>query len=167
MLRIRLGELGDLSRLETIERETAAMFPPSTLPPKFAQPVPQAELAAGIDACLLWVAECASAGPVGFVVCERHTPSLHIREMDVRPSFGRRGIGTRLLLQTFSAAKGSGLQCVTLTTFSHLPWNAPFYAKRGFVVVQSFERFPHLEAALRHERDRGLKNRIAMGKNAA
>jgi len=167
MLRIRLGELGDLPRLETIERETAAMFPPSTLPPDLAQPMPQAELAAGIDASLLWVAEWVSAGPVGFVLCERHTSSLHIREMDVRPSFGRRGVGTRLLSQTCAAAKGCSLRFVTLTTFSHLPWNAPFYAKRGFVVAQTFEQFPHLEAFLRHERERGLENRIAMVKNAA
>src|SRR5439155_22101047 len=166
MLRVRLGELSDLPRLEIIEHEPAAMFPASVLPPETAQPLPRAELAAGMTASLLWVAESASAGPVGFVVCERFTSCLHIGEMDLRPSFGRRGIGTRLLFHACAAAKDFGLQFVTLTTFSHLPWNAPFYAKHGFAAVQSLEHVPHLKAALRHERNRGLENRIAMVKNA-
>jgi GNAT superfamily N-acetyltransferase len=162
MVRVRSGQLRDLPQLEIIERETATMFPPSALPPELAEPVPEAELAAGIAASLLWIADSASAGPVGFVVCERFTACLHVREMDVRPSFGRRGIGTRLLLHACAAAKNFGLRFVTLTTFSHLPWNAPFYARHGFVVVQSLDAFPHLEAALRHESDRGLEHRVAM-----
>ena len=167
MIRVRLGKLSDLPRLEIIERETAPMFPPSALPPELAQPLPEAVLAAGIAASLLWVAQSASAGVVGFVVCERLASCLHIAEMDVRPSFSRKGIGTGLLLQACASAKDFGLLFVTLTTFSHLPWNAPFYAKHGFAEVQSLEQFPHLEAALRHERNRGLENRIAMVKNAA
>ena len=167
MVRVRLAKLSDLPPLEIIERETAEMFPPSALPPEHAQPLPEAVLAAGISASLLWVAECASGGVVGFVLCERLASCLHIAEMDVRPSFGRKGIGTQLLSQACVAAKDFGLQFVTLTTFSHLPWNAPFYAKHGFAEVRSLEQVPHLEAALRHERDRGFENRIAMVKNAA
>ena len=167
MVRLRLAKLSDLPPLEIIERETAEMFPPSALPPEHAQPLPEAVLAAGISASLLWVAECASGGVVGFVLCERLASCLHIAEMDVRPSFGRKGIGTQLLSQACAAAKDFGLQFITLTTFSHLPWNAPFYAKHGFAEVRSLEQVPHLEAALRHERNRGLENRIAMVKNAA
>jgi GNAT superfamily N-acetyltransferase len=92
--------------------------------------------------------------------------TLHIAEMNVRPSFGRKGIGTQLLSQACAAAKDFGLQFVRLTTFSHLRCNAPFYAKHGFAEVRSLEQVPHLEAALRHERDRGFENRIAMVKNA-
>jgi len=162
MIRVRLGELSDLPQLEIIELETAPMFPPSALPPELARPLPTAVLAAGVAASLLWVAENAPAEVVGFVVCERFASALHIAEMDVRPSFGRKGVGTRLLFQVCAAAKDFGLQFVTLTTFSHLPWNAPFYAKHGFSALENLEEFPHLEAALRHERERGLDNRIAM-----
>ncbi len=73
----------------------------------------------------------------------------------------------RLLLHVCAAARNSGLQFVTLTTFSHLPWNGPFYAKHGFAAVQTLGQFPHLRAAVRRERERGLENRIAMVKNAA
>jgi hypothetical protein len=56
---------------------------------------------------------------------------------------------------------------VTLTPFSRLPWNVPFYAKHGFAAARSLEQLPHSAIALRDERARRLENRIAMVKNAA
>jgi GNAT superfamily N-acetyltransferase len=148
--------------LALIERETAALFPPSALPPALAQPVPAAELLACMAASLLFVADDDAEGPVGFVACTRIGACLHIREMDVRPSFGRRGIGTRLLLHACALATERGASFATLTTFAHLPWNAPFYARRGFVTTCALDRFPHLRIALDEERVRGLANRVAM-----
>lgn len=161
-VRIRAGTLADLSHLETIERETAAMFPPSLLPPQAAQPLPRARLAHSVAASLLWVADLCDSGPVGFVMCERHAGCLHIAEMDVRPSHGRRGIGTRLLLHACAAARELGCRAATLTTFLHLPWNAPFYAKHGFAVISPAAAPAHLADALRGEAERGLTNRVAM-----
>lgn len=166
-VRVRPGLLTDLPALELVERETAMLFPPSDLPPHLARPLPAEQLAAAMSSSLLWVAEDASSELVGFVLCERPTCCLHVREMDVRPGFGRKGIGARLLLHVCDAAKNLGLRFITLTTFSHFPWNAPFYAKQGFTVVEDLARFPHLTMALRNERDLGLSNRIAMIRNAA
>jgi GNAT superfamily N-acetyltransferase len=166
-IRIRAGLPADLPALESVERETAALFSRSDLPLELAQPLPVDQLAAGMSSSLVWVAEEACAGPVGFVLCERRAACLHIREMDVRPSFGRKGIGARLLFQACAAAGDLGLPFITLTTFSHLPWNAPFYARRGFTVVEDLAPFPHLATALRREHELGLRNRIAMARNAA
>jgi GNAT superfamily N-acetyltransferase len=164
---IRSGDLADAPHVEDIELEAATMFPPSALSPDLARQATVAELMSRIAAPLLWVAEIASAAPVGFVLCGRIGSCLHIHEMDVRPTFGRRGIGSRLLAQVCNAAANSGLQFVTLTTFSHLRWNAPFYFSRGFSIVRRPVQFPHLEMALRREKERGLENRIAMVKHAA
>lgn len=161
-VRIRPGKLGDLPHLEAIELATAAMFPPAVLPPHAAQPLPKARLLESIAAALLWVADLHDSQPLGFVMCERHGQHFHIAEMDVRPSHGRRGIGTRLLLHACETAKELGCRTATLTTFLHLQWNAPFYAKHGFAVVSTPEAFAHLDAALRHERALGLTNRVAM-----
>ncbi|MEO8523215.1 MAG: GNAT family N-acetyltransferase [Caldimonas sp.] len=166
-IHIRPGKLSDLARLELIERETAAMFPPSDLPPEFAQPLPEAVLIEAMAGSLLWVAECESAGVAGFVVCSRQASCVHIVEMDVRPSHGRRGIGARLLMQACRVANRHGSRIATLTTFSHFPWNAPFYAKHGFVEIADVDQFPHLKEALRHERACGLANRVAMVRRAA
>jgi GNAT superfamily N-acetyltransferase len=161
-IHLRPGRLRDLRHLATIERETAAVFPPGLLPPHAARPLPRARLAQSVAASLLWVADHREAGPVGFVMCERHACCLHIAEMDVRPCHGRRGIGTRLLLHACAAASELGCRAATLTTFLHLPWNAPFYAKHGFVVISPAAAPAHLADALRGEVERGLANRVAM-----
>ena len=169
MIRIRPGELSDFPALQQIERETAPMFAAEDLPAALALPLPHADLVAGISSSLLWVAEMESApDPVGFVLCEKLAPSgLHIREMDVRPRHGRKGVGGRLLSHACSAASSLGLQVVTLTTFSHLPWNAPFYATRGFDVPGDLGPYPYLSAILKREYALGLRNRVAMLKSVA
>jgi hypothetical protein len=99
VIRVRPGELSDLSALEQIERATAPLFALSDLPAALAGPLLPDEVAAGVSASLLWVAEEVSTSTqIGFVLCEQIAPAcLHIREMDVRPAFGRRGVGSMLL----------------------------------------------------------------------
>jgi GNAT superfamily N-acetyltransferase len=168
VIRIRLGSLADLPALQQIERETARMFSPSDLPATLAHPLPPAQVTAGVSASLLWVAEHAECStPVGFILCERPTQAcLHVREMDVRPAFARQGTGASMLSHVCSTATAQGLRFITLTTFSHLPWNAPFYAKHGFRVTDQFASFPHLAKILEHESQLGLRNRVAMVRSA-
>jgi len=163
---IRRGEPGDLAALADIELESARMFPTSTLPPELARPLPAEQVAAGIAESRVWVADGGPTGPVGFVLFEEAGACLHIAEMDVRPSFGRRGIGTRLLALAGPVARDRGLRFITLTTFAHIPWNAPFYARRGFTAIVDLVPFPHLARALVAERRRGLRQRVAMAKPA-
>lgn len=165
--RVRPGIPEDIPVLTRIEIEAAELFPPDALPPALAQPASVEELLAGIEASLLWVAEGAQFGVVGFIVAQAHGDSLHIAEMDVFPSHGRGGTGTKLLTHACDVAKDRSFRHVTLTTFEHLPWNAPFYSKHGFIRVECPDDFPHLLSALHQERARGLERRIAMVKNAA
>lgn len=164
--RVRLGTHEDIPVLTHIEAEAVTLFPPDTLPSTLAQPASVVELLAGIEASLLWVAEDAQSGVVGFIVAEMHGDSLHIAEMDVFPSHGRQGIGSKLLTHACDVAKDRSYRHVTLTTFEHLPWNAPFYSKHGFIRVECPDDFPHLLRTLHEERARGLERRIAMVKNA-
>jgi GNAT superfamily N-acetyltransferase len=152
--------------LQRIELEAVALFPLNTLPSEFFQPTGLEQLAAGVASSTLWVAEAGSAGVVGFLLARTHGISLHIEEMDVSPAFGQRGIGARLLAHARDIASDRGHRHVTLTTFEHLPWNAPFYMKQGFERVADFAGFPHLAAALRCERERGLEHRVALVKHS-
>jgi GNAT superfamily N-acetyltransferase len=162
MVRIREADGRDVDQLGRIELETARAFAPGVLPPHLVKPVPATQLYGAIATSLLWVADHASNGPVGFVLAERHGASLHIGEVDVRPAFGRRGIGSSLVAHVCEVAARLELRFVTLTTLRDVPWNAPFYMKLGFIRVTNLRPFLHLQRALVHERRVGLHGSIAM-----
>src|SRR5262249_7315618 len=104
----------------------------------------------------LWVALLDDVA-VGFAhveVIERD--AAHLEEIDVSPAHGRRGVGTRLVLQVCDWAASSGYGSVTLTTFRALPWNMPFYARLGFEIVPRAQLSPALSAIVDDETRRGL-----------
>ena len=47
----------------------------------------------------------------------------------------RRGIGTALVNAACHWAAGQGFSQITLCTFGDVPWNGPFYARRGFTEI--------------------------------
>ena len=49
------------------------------------------------------------------------------------PALGRRGIGSALLDRFVAEAKARSFPNAALSTFREVPFNAPFYARRGFV----------------------------------
>lgn len=53
---------------------------------------------------------------------------------------------------------------MTLTSFALAPWNAPYYARLGFVVISAAEQPPELREIRRIEAERGLDTwpRVAM-----
>lgn len=72
---------------------------------------------------------------VGFAVLTTVDGNAHLASLGVHPDHGRRGIGSRLLAAACALAADDGRPAITLTTFVGLPWNAPFYAARGFAVL--------------------------------
>ncbi len=74
-------------------------------------------------------------GPLGFCMAAASDSDLHIDELDVLPSWQNMGLASALLARLAKDAKTQGLTRLTLTTFVDVPWNAPFYAKRGFQVI--------------------------------
>jgi GNAT superfamily N-acetyltransferase len=99
---------------------------------------------------------------VGFVSVRMVDGEAHIDQLSVVPEHGRQGIGRALLDHAISWARHQGLPGVTLTTFSHVPWNAPFYRRVGFEVVS--HPTPGLAAIRADERELGID---AMGPRVA
>jgi GNAT superfamily N-acetyltransferase len=164
---VRQARREDIPALRRIEAAAASIFAPSDLPPALAQTMDAAELARLIAADLVWVAQDERGAALGFVACETVGRALHIVEMDVAPGAARKGIGSTLLQQAIVHAEGAdAIDVITLTTFSHLPWNAPFYGRHGFRQLVAGGGFEHLSAALASEAARGLKNRVAMARAA-
>ncbi len=101
---------------------------------------------------------------VGFVCSEPLGNCLHIRELSVRHASQGKGIGLSLLEELASRAVVLGWTRLTLTTFRDLPWNAPFYARLGFVEPPAEALSPELRAQLHREALHGLppERRCAM-----
>ena len=103
--------------------------------------------------------------PVGFASVEVVDNQAHVWQLSVRPSAGRRGVGTALMTAVLDWAAAEGYDAVTLTTYRDVPWNGPFYRRLGFQTLDQLT--PGLAAIREHEKAIGDDNfgpRIAMQK---
>lgn len=154
---IELARPEDVAVLPEIEREAAVLFSGLDLPQSVLESVCDLEdLVEAQEEGLLWVARLGGGAPVGFALIELLDGVPHLDEMDVRPAFGRRGVGARLLGAVLAWARDAGHAEVTLSTFRDIPWNAPFYAKHGFRPMGEHEMSAALRANAADEARRGL-----------
>ena len=161
---IRLARATDAAQLPAVEGAAGALF--RTLP-ELAWVADEplgapAEFLPLIAAGTVWVAEHGQAGVIGELRAEICGNALHILELAVTVQFQQRGIGRRLLDAARDAARERGLRALTLTTFRHVAWNAPFYARYGFVEVPQADIDERLAGVVHAEEARGLPNRCAM-----
>lgn len=156
-----------LPDIPKIEQAAASMFSEADLPLHIRYRVTdRATLVAAQREGRLWVALNANGRVVGFAHACIIDEQAHLDEMDVDPDYGRRGIGTELVRTVEQWAIDEGFDELTLVTFRHLPWNAPFYAKHGFEIVDDDEQGDEMRDLLRQEAKAGLKsvNRVCMCK---
>jgi GNAT superfamily N-acetyltransferase len=163
--RIRLARDEDLSALPAIEREASILFAAYGLAVQLSEILtPIESLREGMQADRLWVAVDEHDHPVGFALAAIVGDNAHLDELDVHPAHGRRGLGTALVEAVCDWAKASGHCAITLTTLRHIPWNAPWYQRLGFRVLEDNELSEALRDLLQEEIQRGLPadQRVAM-----
>jgi GNAT superfamily N-acetyltransferase len=103
-----------------------------------------------------WVAGDNRGQLLGFLSAELSGDALHIWEMSVRPAAQGQGIGRALIEAAIAFAKRRALRSLTLTTFRDVPWNAPFYTRRGFALLDAAEIDARLSSILADEIANGL-----------
>lgn len=91
---------------------------------------------------------------VGFAHVLEIAGHAHLEQLSVLPSYGRRGIGRRLVEAALTATRNRGYEQITLRTYVDVPWNAPFYSSCGFVV--SDPDTPLLRKLVKVESELGL-----------
>ncbi len=144
---IRLARIDELPALREIERAAGQRFAEIGLDEVAKlDPLPLDFLQEQQSAGLVWVATEASDQPVGFAAAIQFDGALHLEEIDVHPAHGRRGIGQRLIEALCDWARQQGYPYVTLLTFRGVAWNAPFYSRLGFRVVEESEMSAELQA---------------------
>jgi len=119
------------------------------------------ELEASLELGLLYIAEL-EGEIIGFAMCRVLGDYIHLQQLSVTPDKGRQGVGTLLLKQTIEMVSLKQYTGITLTTFSDVRWNAPFYRKCGFVDVIDYANYAELQQVFESEKSMGLKNRVGM-----
>ncbi len=152
-----------LPYLPGIEAAAGELFPIEDLPePVRAVGLSMADFERAQKDDLLWVMVDADDIPIAFLMAKIVDGYFHIAEFDVHPAHSRKGLGTQFLRHVLKIARQRDFEAATLTTFEHLPWNAPFYAKHGFRILAVDELEHGLAQILASEAEHGLKRRVAM-----
>ncbi|MFE2728917.1 GNAT family N-acetyltransferase [Kitasatospora sp. NPDC059327] len=151
---IRAATRDELPLLCALERAAGAPFATIGMP-EIAEDEPPApaELARYLDEGVALVAPGAGGTPVAYLLAEPVDGALHIEQVSVHPGHARRGIG-RALIEHLAA--GTDAPALTLTTFTDVPWNAPYYARCGFRPLADGEVTPGLREIRRREAEHGL-----------
>jgi GNAT superfamily N-acetyltransferase len=157
----------DLPLLREIERAAGEAFRDAGMPEIADDEPPSLDALAGYQrAGRAWVADESSGGPptsgrasgnpVAYLIADVVDGNLHIEQVSVHPRHARRGIGRLLVEDAAGYAKAGGLPALTLTTFAEVPWNAPYYARLGFRILDDGELTPGLREIRRREAEHGL-----------
>jgi GNAT superfamily N-acetyltransferase len=156
-MRIRSAGAADLPVLQDIERAAGRTFRDIGMP-EIADddPLPLPVLADRARAGRLWVTVSSSDEPVAYLMADVVDGCLHVEQVSVHPDNARRGLGRALLEYAAGRAAADGIVALTLTTFAHVPWNAPYYARCGFRILDDAELTPGLRAIRQREAELGL-----------
>lgn len=133
---IRPARRADLPLLQDIERAAGEPFRTLGMSRVADDDPPPLEVLEGFrTAGRAWVTTGSDDRPLGYLLAAPLDGAAHIEQVSVHPSAARRGLGSALIDHAEVRAAHEGLTALTLTTFAHVPWNAPYYARLGFRVL--------------------------------
>ncbi|HDY75023.1 MAG TPA: N-acetyltransferase [Candidatus Marinimicrobia bacterium] len=166
--RIEIAQTKYITELPEISRVAAELFPVEDLPLALRSETNPIEVfEEALSEQKLWIAVDENQDKaVGFAFLSDKCGQLHLRELGVHPEHGRQGLGTNLLKNVIIWAKNQKYNQLSLTTFRHLPWNAPFYTKLGFKMIEQSKLNSCLNKLL-DEESKGLdkSKRVLMSLN--
>ncbi len=100
----------------------------------------------------------------GFLLTEALDDTLFIVEISVHQAWQGKGIGRAMIAKIVDHARHAAYPALTLTTFRDVPWNAPFYRRLGFRMLNEQTLPAGLAAKRQQETAHGLapETRCAM-----
>ncbi|MFD3872634.1 GNAT family N-acetyltransferase [Streptomyces sp. NPDC058623] len=166
-MRIRAAVLADLPVCQDIERAAGECFRDIGMTAVADDdPLPLEELARYAGTGLAWVAAGPEDRPLAYLIAEPVDGALHVEQVSVHPTAARKGVGRALLEHAALRALARHDDALTLTTFTAVPWNAPYYLRCGFRILADEELGPGLREIRRQEARHGLDRwpRVCMGR---
>lgn len=154
---IRLAHPSDAASFHAVEEDASVLL--AEHPSLAGIPLPPS-LSVEAYGAMIEARQCLAATSgeqvIGIAAARRYGRELHLHELSVARAFQGQRIGTTLLGALKIDARNSGLRAITLHTFREIPWNAPFYARQGFVIVDDLDAHPRLAQGLQAALDAGL-----------
>src|ERR1051325_8193877 len=131
---IRPGRIDEASHLQDVERAAGKVFLAVGMADiADSDPTSIAHFHARSRQGRLLVATPNSGGPaVGFLYWSNRDGCAYIEEVAVDPLHRGFRLAGRMF-DTLATEVGRGIKALTLATFRDVPWNAPYYARLGFV----------------------------------
>lgn len=154
---IRSARTEELTLLAQIEQSAAIRF--LDTPYAFlvdAKPLPLDFVQQRFQAGQVWVAVDRQDTVIGYAITREIDGTLYLQEIDIEPKHGQRGLGYALVDTIRSWAKLSGYSVMSLSTFRDIPWNAPFYSKLGFCILDESELTAGFQQIRLQESEAGL-----------
>lgn len=93
-----------------------------------------------------------AGAPAGFIALDVLGDRAYLEQLSVHPDHQRRGLGRALVEEACERFRARGAAEIWLTTYAHVPWNAPFYERCGFRVVPQADCNAELQAVLEQQR---------------
>jgi len=155
-LRIRTAREEDLGELPGIEREAGTLRAIGMNTVADDEPPTIDELRPYLERGRAWVAVDEADNPIGYLILDVVDNNAHIEQVSVLPHWSRRGIGRALIERGLAWASERGFAVVTLTTFTDVPWNGPYYEGLNFEYIPAGEVGPELGAIRVEEARKGL-----------
>ena len=137
---IRAASQVDLPLLAQVERSAATLFAQAGADLAWlahGEPLALRTLQALQQHGGVWVAADGQDRPAGFLAAQPLDGQIFIVELSVALPHQRQGLGARLLDAAAAHARAQGCASLTLSTYRHLPWNAPYYARHGFSEIDA------------------------------
>ncbi len=103
-----------------------------------------------------WVSVDQDDQPVAYLIAELIDDDAHIEQVSVHPAHRGERLGRQLIEHLGDWAREHGARALTLTTFTEVVWNGPYYERCGFRRLDDSELTPGLRAVRAAEAAHGL-----------
>ncbi len=155
--KIRSAQIEDLVTLAEIERAAATLFGNTSYTFLVdAEPLSLNFVTQQFRAGQVWIAVNDCDQPVGYAIAQDIDGNAYLQQIDVHPTYGRRGIGRELVETVCVWAKRQNYHKIMLSTFRDIEWNAPFYTKLGFRILAETDLTPGFQQIRNLEAEAGL-----------
>ncbi|WP_410874975.1 GNAT family N-acetyltransferase [Nocardia sp. A7] len=154
---VRLAREDEIAALQEIERRAGAPFAEVGMSAVAEDEPPSWEVLRDfVTAGRAWVWPDDDDHPIAYLVLGLVDDQPHIDQVSVDPAYAGARIGKRLIDHAVGWSKSRGLHEITLTTFTQVPWNGPYYERLGFTYIPPADEPPGLRAIRATEVAHGL-----------